>query len=140
MEEEVVNKGFDKMKVVHVIRRLNRCQIFHDCVDIEADPLEEILPQYEIYISLNDEESDVVKDELKRLATREEVREAFRWAMWDIEPAKEVKNRRMPSAEMCEKEHKRWAAERRRERGETVEEEIKRRAEYLLSVIHCEVI
>jgi hypothetical protein len=140
MEVREVYKSIDRLKVAHVVGKLKGCYQMLESADLWLESIDDVLNFCGIYLKLNDREKDMVEDVLADMVMHDEVQEAFRWAMFNLTPGTEMRERPMPDEDTLIKRHKLWAASEREKRGESAEEEIRRRAEHLHCAIHCEVI
>ena len=70
----------NRIKTVQIIRSLEKIEVWHECLDIIEEDLEEILVEYGVFADLTDDEAQIVRDYLMERAEQAEFREAVRWA------------------------------------------------------------
>lgn len=87
-------------------------EIWHESIDVQEQPVEDILSQYDIIEEFTADEKEYLKSYLLRRAELMEFAEAARWASESEEPLLAlIPNRRVPSQRLLELQHKAIMAE-----------------------------
>ena len=76
----------DNIKLAITVRRLESWPVVHDSVDVWYEDLATILEWYDIYESFDENEQQVLREVLLEMSSREEIREAERWAELQSDP------------------------------------------------------
>jgi len=86
MKNITSEKEVDGYKVALAIRQIESTGVFHECLDIEEEGVENILPQYGIFFKWTEDEKAILKEELMEMAAKEEIKEAERWGATETDP------------------------------------------------------
>ncbi len=75
----------NRQRIYNIVEYIGSCGDFPYDMDDVIETLYDILGGYEIYAILTNDEYCLLVDELLEFAYRSEIREAVRWAEWQLE-------------------------------------------------------
>ena len=108
------------MKVTLAIRQLETNEVWHEVMELEEEPLADILAEYDIHEEFSIAEQEILKGELIKKAAQAEIREAARWAQEEHDPILlSIPRRRTPSPRTLELQHRTWKDNMSKNRGTT---------------------
>ena len=123
MENITSEKEIDGYKVALAIRQIESTGVFHECLDIEEEGVENILPQYGIFYKWTEDEKAILKEELMEMAAKEEIKEAVRWEAMETDPViLAIQDRPTPSPRILELQHKLYKAEMKAQQSASMTE------------------
>lgn len=99
-------------KVVRAIRELENKEVLHEYFDVMDFEVEVILAQYNVTEEWNEDEKEILKEYLLRMAYQDELREVMRLVEQQCDPSLGfIPERNPPSPRMLELEHSIWKRE-----------------------------
>ena len=107
-----MNKECNPIKVTKAIRQLDNTEVWHECYDIQEEPIEEILAAYGVTEEFTEAEQEMLKEYVYRQAELAEIGEATRWAGEDDELLQMIPDRPAPSFRLLELQKQTWDKEK----------------------------